>query len=145
MNLAARLEAYVQQANARAFEWRGFNCCHFAGQWVAAVESLDPDPMAAFIALRAPGGLPCDAAGVAALVAGLGGLPGLVSAGLARPAHRAALARLGDVVFFENRGGAGTVGICNGTAAFVPAHHQAAGSIRSVSMSKASLAWRLNL
>lgn len=105
------LQAYLDTALARPFDWAVHHCCHFAGAWVHAAEGLDP-----------LADLPRVASARAAhrLVRRLGGLPAAVTARLGRAPVPGAQARLGDVVAMPmaRLGGSGeALGICCGASA----------------------------
>lgn len=137
---AARLGDYLAATRGAAFDWAGWNCCHFAARWVQFATGRNP--MA---------GLPRTANGRAALrlVQQLGGsVAAAWTRQLGREAIPAAMAQVGDVVLIpapivpgetEVRTGE-VVGICAGLSAIVCT---AEGHHAHVPMSAATAAWRL--
>jgi hypothetical protein len=41
MNKAAELDAYLTEAQGRAFDWSTWNCCHLAAGWVRRMSGRD--------------------------------------------------------------------------------------------------------
>lgn len=149
---AAQLTAYLAvraERPARAFDWRGNNCCHFAaGWWHYATGS---DPLAGLDSTA-------DARAARRLVQRLGGsLVQAVAQQLGREPIAAALAQTGDVVLVPTaalltaavadepaqRDGVGHVaGVCNGRHAVVM---DWAGVAQFVPVELAEVAFRLRV
>jgi hypothetical protein len=129
MTSQQQLGAYLAECSGRAFDWRGWNCCHFAAAWVERVTGIDP--MA---------GLPAAASqrGALRLLHRMG--MSMVDAvdmrlGFAQVAPEAAC--IGDIVLIDRQR---ALGICAGEQAVVLMD---GGGIGFLPMAEASHAWRV--
>lgn len=132
INRAADLDAYLQEQEARTFDWGDFNCCHFAQGWVQREEGLEKNLVPKVRGRK----------GVLRAIHNLGGLEVAISRALARESIPAALARQGDIVLFRNVESM-MLGICCGrTAACLG---EGKGNIVHLEMKNASVAWAVGV
>jgi hypothetical protein len=105
---------------------------HFTGGWILRAEGIDalaPYTQPTLTALEA-----------ARYARSFGGLDAACTLALARDPLPPLAACIGDVVFFEGTGAAGTLGICNGFSAIVLAPTE---GFSSTPMSKAKFVWKI--
>lgn len=128
MSSAHLLGLYLAECSERRFDWRTWNCAHFAAGWVQRVTGLD-----------VLAGLPATPSGPAAVrvTRRIGAtLADAVQQRLGFEGCAPAEARVGDLVLVERR----ALGICTGGQAVVLL---VGGGVGFVPMAEATHAWRV--
>jgi hypothetical protein len=108
-----RLAEYVEHCQRQTFCWQGWNCVHFAREWVLRYEGL----LCAFPKEFTEQGV-CTQIAAYRYARNLGGISAIVTSALGRDPVPAAFAAYGDLVFAGAAQSAGTLGICNGRTSF---------------------------
>jgi hypothetical protein len=104
-----QLEAYMASCRGRHFSWQEWNCVHFAAGWVALIENRN--------ILAHYNEVTSTQRCAARLAQRMGGLSAAVSRALDRQPVHIVQACVGDLMFAECAGMAGTLAICNGASA----------------------------
>lgn len=134
MTKAKVLTAYLAERQPAPFDWAAANCTHFAGRFVASVESRDP-----LAGVR----MPASPAAARRMQRRAGGLLQLTTRALGREPIAATLAQVGDVVLLqldEADEHAQALGLCCGESAAAVTE---AGAVTMHPMSNARAAWRV--